>query len=287
MQDKSIVQYEYISPDEGESFRLIHTQTVQDYYFWHYHPEIELVFVKNGSGRQYVGNHRSYYDNGTLVLIGSNVPHLNFSFGRKGNIDEVVVQMPVKFVDSFCKNWPEAKNIEKLIERSKRGIVFGKNLQAKCELQIRNLENKKGLERVWTLFQILENMATTTDFEYLNPINSTFRLGQKDQFRLNKVIEYIETNFAAEPNYEFAADLCGLSISSFSRFFKKYTGVTYTDFLNETRINQARKLLADGKNVSETAFEVGFNHLGHFNEIFNKYVGQNPKDFRKLFLVNE
>jgi AraC-like DNA-binding protein len=61
--------------------------------------------------------------------------------------------------------------------------------------------------------------------------------------------------------------------------------MTFSDFVNETRINQARILLTEGKTVSEAAFESGFNHLGHFSEIFKKYESMSPNAFRKKMII--
>jgi len=60
---------------------------------WHYHPEIEIVYVNGGTGKRQMGSHMSYYRRGALMLIGSNLPHCGFTDHTTGNTSETIVQM--------------------------------------------------------------------------------------------------------------------------------------------------------------------------------------------------
>ena len=71
---------------------------------WHYHPEIELVFISNGEGKRQVGLDLSNYRDGDLVLIGSNVPHTGFTDYFDNERKEVVIQFKPDFLgDSLLK----------------------------------------------------------------------------------------------------------------------------------------------------------------------------------------
>ena len=69
------IEFEIIHPDDGSSFRLLHTNTEAEHFAWqyHYHPEFEIACVLRGSGTRHVGNHFSSYDNGDLVFLGPNL----------------------------------------------------------------------------------------------------------------------------------------------------------------------------------------------------------------------
>jgi AraC-like DNA-binding protein len=280
------LQFEHIIPQKGESFVwLHHTRDLRDHFYWHYHPACEIVYVSSGTGRQYVGQHRSFYDEGTLVLIGSNLPHLNFTYGRQDAFEEMVVQIPEIFIKQVIETLAEATNIKELLDKSNRGLVFDKNIQQDIGILMKELGQKKGISRVSTLLEILERMATTEHYQYLNIGKHATQLQSQEHLRLNKVFEYVENNFTGLPKLDEAAALCHLTTPAFCRFFKKQVGMTFSDFVNETRINQARILLTEGKSVSEAAYESGFNHLGHFTEVFKKYESVNPKDFRKKMMI--
>jgi len=57
--------------------------------------------------------------------------------------------------------------------------------------------------------------------------------------------------------------------------------MTFTDFVNQYRIERAKNLLMQDQNVTETCYAVGFESLSYFNKLFNKIVGDNPSTFKK------
>ncbi len=57
--------------------------------------------------------------------------------------------------------------------------------------------------------------------------------------------------------------------------------MTFTDFVNQYRIERAKNLLMQDHNVTETCYAVGFESISYFNKLFNKVVGLNPSAFIK------
>ncbi len=80
-----------VDPDFGSSLRYSRfTERKPDAKaFWHYQPEVELVYIEQGYGNRYVGNHISKFEDGDLILIGPNVPH----FGYADRIQEVHIKI--------------------------------------------------------------------------------------------------------------------------------------------------------------------------------------------------
>ena len=119
--------------------------------------------------------------------------------------------------------------------------------------------------------------------------------------RYKAVIEYFEKalpDAETELNFENAYQLLvavilsaqctdkrvNLTTPAFCRFFKANTRMTFTDFVNQFRINQAKNLLLQDRSVSEACFAVGFESLSYFNKLFRKVVGENPSEFKKRHL---
>ena len=63
--------------------------------------------------------------------------------------------------------------------------------------------------------------------------------------------------------------------------FKKYTGTTIVEYINQYRITKAIDYLGDGLNVSETASLCGFENLSFFTKIFKRYTANNPSYYKK------
>ena len=77
------------------------------------------------------------------------------------------------------------------------------------------------------------------------------------------------------------------SIFYFCKLFRKVTGLTFTDFVSRTRIENAKNLLLNPNfRVSEIAFEVGFQSLTHFNRVFKRIVGESPTLYRQHLATN-
>lgn len=82
------------------------------------------------------------------------------------------------------------------------------------------------------------------------------------------------------------AGLLNMSVSAFSHYFKKRTQKTFTQFINETRIGKAKRLLIEtDKSIAEIAYESGYNSLSNFNKQFNALEKFSPKAFRKGYGV--
>jgi len=80
---------------------------------------------------------------------------------------------------------------------------------------------------------------------------------------------------------EAAAEL-GMSESRFSRYFRRATGNTFTDFVNRVRINRACHLLMEtDRLVTHICYEVGFNNVANFNRRFLEIKGMTPSEFRR------
>lgn len=77
---------EVISNSYGSSFTYTkHAEKTNiKSHLWHYHPEIELVYINGGAGKRQIGSHVSYYTNGSLILIGANLPHCVLQTNKPG-----------------------------------------------------------------------------------------------------------------------------------------------------------------------------------------------------------
>jgi AraC-like DNA-binding protein len=247
---------------------------------WHCHAELELVLVLKGWGKRFVGNHISDYGEGCLTFIGANLPHLF----RKDNTIETGGSLVIHFTEAFLgtefKNIPEKQKIQLLFERSKMGLhVFG-NTRDKIAGQMNGMLKLKGMERLIVLLQLLTTLSESTEYELLSSPEVT---GQnvKDNDRLNKVFNYVMSNFTENIQIEDVAKIANMSYSGFSRYFKNRTKKTFSHFVNEIRIGHAcKRLMEDDVSISTVCFESGFNNLTHFNEQFKKIIKLTPYQFK-------
>jgi len=248
---------------------------------WHYHPEIELVYVNGGAGKRQIGSHVSYYSYGDLILIGSNLPHCGFTDKLTGNKSETVIQMKQDFLGNDFFNIPEMKKIQSLFEMAKGGIAFSGRAKRKIGNKMEVLEYQTDFQRLLSILNILNELASSKEFKILNADGFAIETEVKDNNRINIVFNHVKSNFKEEITLEEIADMVSMTIPSFCRYFKKITNKTFTQFVNEYRLVHASKLLAEQPlSITEVCFESGFNNFSHFNKSFKTFTGQNPSEYR-------
>ncbi len=276
---------ETITSDSDSSFRILLTPNLNDLFYWHFHPEYEIVYVEATSGFRHIGDHISKYEGSDIALIGPNIPHLNFDYGVKTTVDTVVVQMKENFLGTDFFSLPEIAAIKELFEKAKTGLAFYGATKQLAGEKLKQLTALPHFEQLVTLLQVFNLLANSDEVELLKarPIASASIL--KEQQRLQKVYHFIEANYQNEIDVNAVAKMCNLTTAAFCRYFKKSTHYTFTHFLNQFRINQSKKLLLQNKNVTEACYECGFANISYYNKIFKKITGENPSAFRKKHVM--
>lgn len=275
---------EIIDPSFGSSFTL--TKYIENEnskaHFWHNHPEIELVYVNGGTGKRQVGSHISYYTSGSLILIGSNLPHCGFTDEKTGNTKETVIHLKPDFLGTDFFGVSEMKNIKQLINRAKAGIVFIGETKKRIGSKIEIMEDQLPFERLLTLLAILNEMEEATEFKVLNAEGFSMEMQMQDNDRINMVFNYVKDNFQEQITLDKVALLVSMTVPSFCRYFKKITKKTFTKFVNEYRLVHASKLLAEKPiSITEICFECGFNNFSYFNKSFQEFTGKSASQYRK------
>ena len=281
------LQREAIEPDKGSSFKILLTPNLNELFYWHFHQEYEIVFVEATSGIRHIGDHISTYKGSDLALIGPNIPHLNFDYGVKTTVDTVVVQMKEHFLGTEFFALPEIAAIQNLFERARTGLAFYGNTKKQAGELLKKITGLSRFEQLILLLQVFQLLANSTEFISLKsrPIANASVL--KEQRRLHRIYHYIEMHYQRAISVHELAKLSNLTTAAFCRYFKKSTHLTFTEFLNQYRINQAKKLLLQDRNVTEACYDAGFENLSYFNKTFKKITGENPSRFRKRHLENE
>ena len=278
------IEFEKIAPDQGSSFKVIHWKSENDRFFWHQHPEHEIIFVKKGSGKLHIGNHLGEYAEGEVMFLGPNLPHTGLGYGVIGEHEEIIVQLHQNFLGQDFMNVPEMVKVKKLFEKAAFGISYAGKTQKMVSELMENLSQQAGVQRLISLLEIFKIMSDSEEYRVLNDPRSRFDFRHKDEDRINRIYTFVEEHYTDEIKIETVAEIANLTVPSFCRYFKKMTHLTFTEFLNEFRINNACKLLHTGVPVSDVCFSSGFNSISHFSKTFKQIKGQSPREYRRELL---
>lgn len=279
------VSYETIIPDRNSSFCTLHFKVPIKEHRWeyHYHQEVELVCVVAGNGTRHVGYHKSNYTNGDLVLIGSNIPHSGFGLNSLDPHEEIVLQFKEEIV-RFPQEVEEMSALTRLMSKAQFGVLFSPKVKRKILPKLYEIVEAENSKRYFMLLDILIELAETSDYVLLNKEIMPHTVISKNKERLQTIFTYVEKNYDKEIEINDIANLVNLTLPAFCNFFKKTTKITFTEFINHYRIDKACNLIAQGKSVSESCYETGYNSISYFSRTFKKYMGKTPSEFNSELL---
>ena len=274
----------YEPPDEAGFIRCLSHGFPTPLARWHYHDEYELHLITATSGKVFVGDWIGQFEPGQLVLTGPRLPHNWVTMDLpEGGVAErdLVIQFLHEPLVTASQHMSELREVVPLLDRAKHGIEFF-GLHEKALAHWRRVKSSHGLARFGAFCDFLSDLVQCTDYRLLSSaqLQSVDNSAQLDQ--INAIVNRITDNLI-EPlsAAELALEL-GLSESSFSRFFRRATGNTFTDFVNHVRINRACQLLMNSDLlIASIGFGVGFSNIANFNRRFLDIKGMTPSDYRR------
>lgn len=277
-----------ITPLKPEDcFYLIDRCKTQFNYPIHVHKEFELNFVENCDGaRRIVGDSVETLGQYDLVLVGSNLEHVWEQHQcTSEKIREITIQFqPELFGEVFLQK-NQMRSVAALSERATHGVAFGPGAIMRNYSRLMEItQAKDNFNRVLKFLELLHNLAEDDDYRTLASGSFASAGNVSDSRRIHKVEEYVNKHFNEEIRLETVAEIAFMSPTAFSRFFKLHTGRTLSDYIIETRLGNASRMLAGSMlPIQEICYRCGFNNISNFNRIFKRKRGCTPSEFRELY----
>ncbi len=266
---------------------------MNDPYFdkhWHAHPEYQLVAILRGSGTRYIGDNIKPFKDGDTVLTGPGLPHVwrsdNAYFDPENRLDThgIVIYFPENFLGAGSLQKVEFEDISNLLTHSSRGLEITGKTNEKVTQMMKEMVNMKGVSSIITLLQILQVLAESTDIMPITQVKYSYKLPTTEKDKMGDILDYILKNFKEKITLHEVSSLANMSESSFSRYFKSRVNKSFSDFLGDVRISNARKLLLEEDlSISQVCFESGFPTLSNFNKQFKDRIGKTPMAYKKEF----
>ena len=251
---------------------------------WHYHDEYELHLITATSGKVFVGDWIGQFQPGQLVLTGPRLPHNWISMDLpEGGVPlrDLVIQFSHAPLVASSETIPELREVLPLLERARHGIeFFGMESQAQEHWQ--RIKARQGLARFGAFCEFMSDLARCTDFRLLSSTQLQSEDNDTQLDQINAIVSRITENLAEPLSASELAQGLGMSESGFSRFFRRATGNTFTDFVNHVRVNRACQLLMESDLlITNIGFDVGFNNIANFNRRFLDIKGITPSEYRR------
>ncbi len=140
----------------------------------------------------------------------------------------------------------------------------------------------QGLARFSEFVALLGELARCHDYRMLSTVQLQSFEDDAGLARISGIVDYLTEHYAQDFSMADLSVRVGMTESSFSRFFSRATGNSFTDFVNRLRINPACQLLMEtDRYITNVCYDVGFNNVANFNRRFLQIKGMTPKEFRR------
>ena len=268
--------------EENSFYRLIDARAEPGSFDWHYHDECELVLIRSGVGTRYVGDSIEELEVGEFVIVGADLPHI---WSPVADLPVGCEAAVIQIVRERMPRLDELEPVFELLDRASQGLLIRPGDAGELKAAIEDVWSATGLRR---LLEILRLLDLCTALDNVTPLASTgyvhgwTRRQRRDNgSRISEIVDRIRSGLTEDLTQAEVARDIGLTPTSFSRFFRRETGRTFTAFVQELRISEACRLLTETElGVATIAYQVGFRSLAHFNKVFLRLKGRTPRQWR-------
>ena len=277
---------------EKDCFYIVERHKTEFTYPLHQHKEYELNFIENGKGvRRIVGDSVEEIGDYELVLIGGETLEHVWEQGncRSTDIREITIQFPGDIFGNGLLSRNQFASIKRMLARAGHGLSFplASIMKIYSVLDTIASEQERFIQFLKFLY-ILYELSVSDDSRVLASSSFAHSVKSTESRRVQKVKQYIDDNYSKPLKLAELADLVGMSPVAFSRFFRRRTDRTLSDYIVDIRLGHAARMLVDTtKNVSEICYECGFNNLSNFNRTFKAKRNYTPREFRAMFKKNK
>jgi len=251
----------------------------------HEHDFIEIVYILNGKVIHQINDREYPTSHGDMLIINYGETH---SMKISKNSTYVNVLMKPEYISKSLENHENAfallnlsefESFKKLLDENKRKVTFKGDDRNKAEAIIDDIikeqeRQKPGFELFIRsqlnilLISLFRKMSLDLDSSF-DGINE-------------KLLHYINIHCGEKLTLSGIAKLCSYNVSYFSRIFKEYTGMTFTEYLKNARIQKALNLISKTNlNITDIVFEAGYTDKTRFYNDFKKKEGVTPLEYRK------
>lgn len=280
--DEPMSRFEQV-PNSRFFMHRLNDQKPQNKLLHHYHDCYELYYLYSGERYYFIQDKTYHVPAGSFVLINPYEIHRTGNLGGFG-FDRMLIHFSREFLEDYRKIDPDLdlyrcldQNIH-ILSLDPREQIFVETLLQLMEDAYRASNRRETAQIKLTLIQLLLFLNRCQPGLKNEAIG---RIGAAKQ-TIFEVVGFINTHYAQPLTLEAVSEKFYLSKFYFSHSFKEYTGFSFTQYLNNVRIKEAKRLLlTTEQTVNQIAACVGFQSNTHFGRVFRQITGISPSGYRK------
>ncbi|MBL4937830.1 helix-turn-helix domain-containing protein [Clostridium sp. YIM B02515] len=275
VQDISYIEQESISI----SYETNQTHTTS--LILHEHEVFEIYYLTKGKRYMWVDGNNYIINAGDIILIPSNKKHATKSYGTEPH-SRIVVNFHKQYINNLLHDMKELDLISIFYPNEK---VFTLPLSQRQEVERIFVNIQKELTCALPGYSIAIRLNLLSLLlilvrkkEYIKDVNKTKKASVN---YMERIIEFINVNYQEKLDLNTLSDLFFINPSALSRSFRKYTGVNFSEYVNNKRITEAKQLLKNTDiSIMEICASTGYNNLPYFEKTFKAHIGLSPSKYR-------
>lgn len=272
---------EHVTLRPHESFLAYRYYGENFYTPYHYHPEFEIVMIEAGRGTRVVGDHTGSFGPLDLCFFGGGLPHFFHADDARDGAISWVVQFRLEILRGLLE-LPEMAALKPLLQASREGLSFSRASAKRVAPALRRLPEATGQERIILLMEVLAVLAADTSAQHLASPGYLREEDAGSSQRLAKAWNLLLHEYDRDLTQAEVAAKLKMSVSAFSRLFRRMTGNTFSETLILVRLGKVCRLLADQEvTIAEACYQSGFRNLSIFNRHFKSRYGMTPREWRR------
>ncbi|MFA7662167.1 MAG: AraC family transcriptional regulator, partial [Anaerovoracaceae bacterium] len=252
----------------------------------HFHNDLEVVYVLDGSVRMKNGYYNYILKQGDIFILNAREIHSFESNGEKNMV--MMLQLDTDYFSRYYENLRNSFFVTDMEDDSDESLDVLRTLLARIMMEI--LEKGYGYEAkvIESTHNLLSNLFA--DFQYYLMEDGKFVNGTKNKGnkilagRLSRITDYMYENYTRKLTLNEIAEREHLSIYYLSHVIKEATGLSFQELLSFIRVEESEKLLlGTNKKIGAIAEETGFSAVRYYIKHFETWFGMHPLEYRKRY----
>ncbi|MGO2891196.1 AraC family transcriptional regulator [Enterococcus devriesei] len=273
------MKYEKISPTDNYPYKIFSFQSKSSDRLIppHWHESLELLFCFSGELEVIFAGQTYHLKAKECIIINSNHVHST----RSPILGEcLVIQFPLEYLQRITEEQYLKKFLFSAIPEQQT-----KELLACLLFIYQNFSSNRLAEHLYVKAKVYELLAILCERNTFSSANIYEIKSFKYLEKMKVVNQYIQDHYTQNLMIEEVAKIFNYNPSYFSRFYKKFMGITFTEYLNSIRLDAAYKEMRDtDKTILEIGLNNGFATNKTFYNVFRNKFGMSPQKFRQQFL---